>query len=63
MARSRMKHGKACNYAKQQGVNPKDVYAVLVRNHGICIVRKSEIIRHNNIRLNKKLNERKHGQT
>ena len=52
-----MKHGKACNYAKQQGVNPKDVYAVLVRNHGICIVRKSEIIRHNNIRLNE-INDR-----
>lgn len=43
MARSRFKHGKACNYAKTKGIDPKDVYQVLVRNHGISIVTKTQI--------------------
>lgn len=42
MSRSRLKIGRACNYAKEHGIDPKDVYSVFVRNHNISIVSKKE---------------------
>lgn len=45
MARSRLKHGKACNVAKQRGIDPKNVLMGLTRgntNNQVNIITKSD---------------------